>query len=318
MVISVVVPCYNEEDVIEETYNRLYKVCEENSYNYELIFINDGSRDRTLELLSTMAAENNRVKVLSFSRNFGHQAAVSAGLRHCDGDVAIIIDADLQDPPELFPEMLKIYSEERCNVVYAVRKSREKESFFKKFTAKMFYRMVNYLSEVSFPVDTGDFRLVDRKVIDTFNNLKEKNKYIRGIMSWIGFKQRPIYYDRSARFSGETKYTFSKMLKLALTGIFYFSTKPLRIASSLGLFSIFISLGLLTYTVLSMLFGGSSVIRGWSSTLITIIFFGGIQLFMIGILGEYIGNIFEEIKGRPEFIIERAFNIETEEKSNVK
>lgn len=310
MLISVLVPCYNEEDVIKETYSRLYKVCEENSYDYEIIFINDGSRDLTLELLSAMAKENERVKVLSFSRNFGHQAAVSAGLKYCSGDVAIIIDADLQDPPELFPDMLKVYKEEKANVVYAVRKSRAKESFFKKFTAKMFYRMVNFLSDVSFPVDTGDFRLVDRKVINTFNNLKEKNRYIRGIMSWIGFRQVPIYYDRSARFSGETKYTFSKMLKLALTGIFYFSTKPLRMASSLGIFSILISLGLLVYTIFSKIMGIDTV-RGWSSTLITIIFFGGVQLFMIGILGEYIGNIFEEIKGRPEFILERSLNIET-------
>lgn len=307
MKVSILIPCYNEEEVIEETSKRVVTVLENNKYDYEVLFINDGSADSTLSLLKKCAETNERIKILNFSRNFGHQAAVTAGIGNCSGDVAIIIDADLQDPPELFPDMIKMHLDEGCNVVYGVRKTREKESFFKKITSKMFYRFVNFLSEVKFPLDTGDFRLIDRKVINAFKKLDEKNKYIRGLISWLGFSQKPIFYDRAARFSGETKYSLTKMLALALRGIFYFTKKPLKLSISIGFISILVSLALTIYVVVSLFFS-KQIMTGWASTLITIIFFGGVQLFMIGILGEYIGNIFEEIKNRPEFVVKDFIN----------
>ncbi|MCG8569809.1 MAG: glycosyltransferase family 2 protein [Spirochaetes bacterium] len=314
MNISIIIPCYNEEQVINETYNRVAQVCKDHFQNYEILFINDGSHDNTFKLLEEIAVADLSVKLISFSRNFGHQAAVSAGLKNCTGDVAFIIDADLQDPPEVFPDMLKIYQKEKCNVVYGVRKKREKETLFKKITAKMFYRLVNFLSDIDLPLDTGDFRLIDRKVINNFNQLTEKNKYIRGLMCWVGFQQKPFYYYRSAREVGETKYTLRKMLALAMHGIFYFTKRPLKISMTLGTFSITLSFALVIYVFFSKYFRNIEAIPGWASTLIVIIFFGGVQLFMIGILGEYIGNIFDEIKNRPEFIIDKKTNFEEETK----
>lgn len=312
--ISIIVPCYNEEKIINFTYERLINVLEKNNYKYEIIFINDGSFDNTLNIIENLASLNKNIKVISFSRNFGHQAAVSAGINNCSGDIAIIIDADLQDPPEIFPDMINIYQNEKCNIVYGVRKSRKKESLFKKISAKIFYRLINSLSDVKLNVDSGDFRLIDKKVIDSFKNLKEKNKYIRGLMSWVGFKQCPIYYDRDPRAYGKTKYTLAKMLKLAATGIFYFSKKPLKLAFSLGFLCIIFSLLLVAYVFISKFFYPKTTISGWASTLITIIFFGGIQLFMIGILGEYISSIFDEVKNRPEYIIEDKINFDKDDK----
>ena len=238
--ISIIIPCYNEEEVILKAYDRVKNVVEKNKYNYEIMFINDGSIDNTLNILEKIAKSNKNVKIISFSRNFGHQAAVTAGIKNCSADIAIIIDADLQDPPELFPEMIKIYQQEKCNVVYGVRKTRKKENFLKKITAKIYYRFINYLSDVDLPFDTGDFRLIDKKVIESFKNFSEKNKYIRGLMSWVGFKQLPVYYNRDPRFSGKTKYSIPKMLKLATTGIFYFTKRPLKMSLSMGFISIII------------------------------------------------------------------------------
>ncbi len=314
--ISVIVPCFNEEKIISLTFKKLQNVLEKNKYIYEIIFINDGSIDNTSNILEKIAKSNQNVKIINFSRNFGHQAAVTAGINNCKGNIAIIIDADLQDPPEVFPEMIKIYKKEKCNIVYGVRKSRKKESFFKKLTAKIFYRLINALSEVKLNVDTGDFRLIDEKVINSFKTLKEKNKYIRGLMNWIGFKQCPIYYDRDPRILGKTKYTFSKMIKLAKTGIFYFSKKPLKIAFSIGFFCITLSLLLIIYVFISKFYYPESTISGWASTLIIIIFFGGVQLFMVGILGEYIGSIFDEVKNRPEYIIDYMINFDKIKKKN--
>lgn len=303
MKVSVVIPCYNEEPVIMKTYEEVRKVMLENNYDYEIVFVDDGSKDRTLEILKDIASKDDNVVVVSFSRNFGHQPAVSAGIKYSTGDVAIIIDADLQDPPNVIPEMIKIHLEQGANVVYGVRRERKGESFFKKFTAKLFYRLLNLLSDVKFPLDTGDFRLIDKKVIEEFKKLKERDKYIRGLISWMGFKQVPIYYDRNPRFAGETKYPFKKMLRFALTGIFYFSDKPLKLATTLGFITTFIGLALAIYVILVRLINPSQAIPGWASTMITIIFMGGIQLITIGIIGKYIGNIFDEIKGRPEFIV---------------
>jgi dolichol-phosphate mannosyltransferase len=277
--------------------------------SHELIFINDGSSDRTKLLIEEIALKNSFVKLINFSRNFGHQCAVSAGLHYCKGDYAVIIDADLQDPPEVIPGMLALCELEKCNVVYAQRSTRKETSIFKKITAKWYYRIINWLSDITFPVDTGDFRLIDRKVINEYNKLNEKNKYIRGLIVWMGFKQLPFLYDRKERFAGETKYTLSKMIRLAFAGIFGFSRKPLKLALNLGLFCIFMSVLLVSWIMYTYFFFPNKIIPGWTSTLITIVFLGGIQLLSIGVLGEYIGNIFDETKNRPEYIIESKMNI---------
>lgn len=309
MLISVIIPSYNEEEVIAESYKRLKSVFVDNQLpDYELIFINDGSRDKTVYILRDIASKDEHVKLLNFSRNFGHQAAVTAGLNECKGDVAVIIDADLQDPPEVIMDMLEVYEKEQCNVVYGVRNKRKGESFFKLLTAKVFYRLLNSLSDISFPVDTGDFRLVDRNVIDAFNGLHEKNKYIRGLISWLGFKQCPVYYNREARFAGETKYPFRKMLKFASIGLFYFSKKPLKLATSVGFLSILAGLIYVLMIIFSQIFGYGHVVSGWTSTIIVIIFFGGVQLLTIGVLGQYIGSLFDEVKNRPEYIIAEKVN----------
>jgi dolichol-phosphate mannosyltransferase len=307
MLISIIIPCYNEEAVIAETYRRLTVVMQTLSYNYELLFVNDGSSDRTFEILSDIAQQDKTLRVLNFSRNFGHQCAVTAGLNACAGDAAVIIDADLQDPPEVIPDMLTAMQTEKADVVYGVRKRRKGEGWFKLFTAKVFYRLLNFLSDVKFPVDTGDFRLMNRKVIDAFNGLKEKNKYIRGLISWMGFKQAPCYYEREERFAGETKYPFRKMLKFAMIGLFYFSKKPLKLATSLGFFCVLVGV---VYVLQSLVgyFSTGQYVHGWLSTIAIIVFFGGVQLLTIGILGQYIGNIFDEAKGRPEYIVSEKIN----------
>lgn len=307
--ISVIVPCYNEEEVVDETYNRIKSVLESNNYkNYELLFIDDGSKDKTLEILKNISQNDKNTKIISFSRNFGHQAAVTSGIKNCTGDIALIIDADLQDPPEIFPDMIKKYLEEKCNVVYGVRLTREGETFFKKLTAKMYYRLINFLSDVDLPKDTGDFRLIDKTIIDEFKNLKEKNKYVRGLISWIGFKQCPIYYHRKSRFKGETKYPLIKMLKFAFTSLLYFTKKPLKLAMTTGFISVFIGLCLSVYIIFAKLSQLIYTVPGWASSLVIVIFFGGIQLLSIGVLGEYIGSIFDEVKDRPEYIIAQKVN----------
>ncbi len=308
--LSIIIPCYNEEAVINKTYRRVKEVLNNNKLDtHEIIFINDGSKDKTRELLSAIANQDKTVKIIHFSRNFGHQAGVSAGVNICTGDIAIIIDADMQDPPELFPEMLKIHREQGANVVYGVRRSRRGESLFKIITAKIFYRIINLLSDTELPSDTGDFRLIDRKVIDEFKKLDEKNKYIRGIIAWIGFKQVSFLYDREPRMDGETKYPLRKMFSFATNGLLYFTTKPLSIAIAFGFINTIIGLLLAAYVLIAKLFDTTHTVQGWASTLIIIIFFGGIQLLSVGLLGKYIGSIFEEVKKRPEYIIESTQNI---------
>ncbi|MDD2285681.1 MAG: glycosyltransferase family 2 protein [Paludibacter sp.] len=308
MLLSVIIPCYNEELVIEETYKRLHKVMQTMDLSYELIFINDGSRDKTLAILSRLASQDKQVKVLSFSRNFGHQCAVTAGINYCTGDAAVIIDSDLQDPPEVIVDMLKIMEEQKANVVYGVRKKRKGESWFKLVTAKYFYRLLNSLSDVRFPVDTGDFRLIDRSIIDTFNRMEEKNKYIRGLISWMGYKQVPCYYEREERFAGETKYPLRKMLKFAMIGVFYFSKKPLQIATYTGFISVAIGILYALVALITKIIHPEALVTGWTTLIILIIFFGGVQLLTIGVLGQYIGNLFDEAKNRPEYIIGEKIN----------
>jgi dolichol-phosphate mannosyltransferase len=308
MLLSVIIPCYNEEAVIAETHRQLTEVMRKLPHGYELIFVNDGSRDATLHILETLAKTDKAVKILGFSRNFGHQCAITAGLNYCAGDLAVIIDADLQDPPKIIPDMLALMNAENANGVYAVRKRREGEPWIRLVAIKTFYRLLNRLSDIEIPVDTGDFRIIDRKIINQFNNLDESNKYIRGLMCWLGFKQIPFYYNRDARFAGETKYPFRKLLKLALTGVFYFSKKPLNMATSLGFASIGLGLLYAAWALISMLFSDGYRISGWMSTVVLIIFFGGVQLLTIGVLGKYVGNLFDEVKERPEYIVSEKIN----------
>lgn len=310
--ISVIIPMYFEELVAEECYKRVSTVLKAiNNYEYEIIFINDGSTDKTLEILESIAKNDNRVKVISFSRNFGHQAAVTAGLKEVTGNVAVIIDADLQDPPELIPEMVKLW-EEGNEVVYGKRKTRDGESVFKLMTAKMFYKTLNYLSDVDIPKDTGDFRLVDRKVVDKMNSLPEHNKFLRGLWSWLGYKQYAFEYERKERFAGKTKYPLKKMLKLAADGIISFSSKPIKIVGILGLISIILSFIILIYALISYAFKLNNLSAGWTSLMCALTFFSGIQLLSLWIISEYIGRIYDETKGRPQYIVDKKINIEKE------
>lgn len=306
--LSVIIPCFNEEEVLHESYRRTKAVLDTLPCDAEIIYINDGSRDRTRMILDELAASDRRVKVLHFSRNFGHQPAVSAGIRNCHTDLAIIMDADLQDPPELIPEILALREKEQANSIYCVRRSRDKESFFKLFTARLFYRTMNRMSEVEFPLDTGDFRLIDRKIMNEFNRLREHGKYIRGLVSWIGFKQVPFYYERKARVAGETKYPLSKMIRFASNALLYFSKKPLRLAMGLGFIAVIIGIILAIWFMLGKLYGFSNAETGWTSIMTVVVFFGGVQLLTIGVLGQYIGVLFDEIKNRPEYIIDEKRN----------
>lgn len=307
--ISVVIPAYNEEEVIEKCCNRVEKILKEiNNYEYEIIFINDGSKDKTLGILEKLASNNEKIKIISFSRNFGHQAAVTAGIRETIGDAVVIIDADLQDPPELIPDMLK-YWEQGNEVIYGKRKKRKGESAFKLLTAKMFYKTLNALSDTDIPKDTGDFRLVDRKVIDVINNMPEHNKFLRGLFSWVGFKQIPYEYDRQERIAGKTKYPLRKMMKLASDGIISFSTKPLKLVGTLGIISIIISIAILIYALISFAFKLNNLSAGWTSIMVAVTFFAGVQLLSIWIISEYIGRIYDETKQRPQYIIDKKINI---------
>ena len=308
--ISIVIPMYFEEVVAQECYERIKKVLTNlENYEYEIIFINDGSKDRTLEILEEIAKNDINVKVISFSRNFGHQAAVTAGLKTVTGDAIVIIDADLQDPPELIPEMLKLW-EQGNEVIYGKRKKRKGESVFKLLTAKMFYTMLNSLSDIEIPKDTGDFRLVDRKVVNTINSMPEHNKFLRGLFSWVGYNQYEYEYERQERFAGKTKYPLKKMFKLASDGIIGFSSKPLKMVGELGAFSILISIIILIYSVLSFAFKWNKLTPGWASIMVTVTFFSGIILISLWMIGEYIGRIYDESKKRPEYIVDKKINID--------
>ncbi len=308
--VSLVIPMYYEEEVAEECYNRVTKVLSSlQDYTYEIVFINDGSKDKTLEILEGIAKKDTNIKVISFARNFGHQCAVTAGLQFVTGDAIVIIDADLQDPPELIPDMLKLW-ENGNEVIYGKRKTRDGESKFKLLTAKMFYQTLNALSDVDIPKDTGDFRLVDKKVVDVINSLPEHNKFLRGLFSWVGFKQTPFEYERKERFAGKTKYPLKKMLKLASDGIISFSTKPLKIVGGLGILSMAISLLVLIYAILSFIFHWHNLTAGWTSLMVTMTFLSGIILISLWMIGEYIARIYDEVKQRPQYIIDRKINID--------
>ena len=301
--ISVVIPFYNESEVIIDTYKRLSKIfLDLESQNYQLIFVDDGSNDDSVNQLKQSTKKDKRVQILELSRNFGHQNALTAGLHQADSDFTLIIDADCQDPPELLEDMVKVAIENDANIVYGVRKKR-KDSAIKRLPAYLFYRLLNFLAGVKIPLDTGDFRLVDRKALVSFKQCPEKNKYIRGLFAWMGFKQVPFYYNRDARQAGETKYTWRKMFHLAYVGIFYFSKIPLKLATFFGFLCFFIGLFFAVIITIQKVITPDHIVAGWTSTIIAVIFFGGVQLITIGVLGEYISSIFDEVKRRPNYII---------------
>ena len=307
-IISWIVPCFNEEKVILETLKRIREVSIKlNKFNWELILIDDGSRDNTKKIIKEIQHYPLKIILLSFSRNFGHQQAVQAGLDNCSGSASIIIDADLQDPPEIAKLMIEKW-EKGYQVVYGQRIIRREENFFKKFTAFIFYRILNFFSGVKIPLDTGDFRLIDRTVIDALKNFPEKGRFMRGLIAWIGFNQISVRYIRDPRFAGTTKYSLKKMLSFAIEGLTNFSRKPLRLATFTGfLFSLFSFIGMV-YVLYVRLFTQSWV-AGWAAICMTILLSSGIQLIFIGLLGEYIGNIFFETKNRPLYIIEEKLVI---------
>jgi polyisoprenyl-phosphate glycosyltransferase len=301
--LSLIVPIYNEEATIDELRARLLPVLEPLG-TFEVILINDGSRDRSPEMLDQVCAADPRFAALHFSRNFGHQAAVTAGLHESIGECAVIIDADLQDPPELIAEMMKKWRE-GFDVVYAQRRARAGESRMKKGTAFLFYRTLAALTEVEVPTDAGDFALLDRKVVDVLNSMPERNRYVRGLRAWVGFRQTAVEYDRAERFAGETKYPFRRMIALAFDGIFSLSKAPLRLSMYFGVIAAGLSFLLGIWFIIERLTGGFDTVRGWASTIVVVLFLGGVQLICMGAIGEYIGRTYDEAKQRPLYIVAR-------------
>lgn len=307
--LSIVIPCYNEEEVIGETMKRIKLFCSElRDLDVELIFVDDGSRDRTRALLKGFAAGDDRIKLVCFARNFGHQIAVTAGIDAANGDAVVLIDADLQDPPEVMHEMIAKWRE-GYDVVYGTRTERPGESAFKLATARGFYRLLNKLSEVPIPLDTGDFRLMSRNVVNTLRAMPERDRFVRGMVSWVGFRQTALPYRRAERFAGESKYPLRKMLRFATDGILSFSTKPLQMSVAMGMLcAAASSLGIL-YALYLRLFTNIWV-EGWTALMIAVLFIGGVQLISVGILGEYVGRIYNEIKKRPLYVVEEYTNFE--------
>ncbi len=299
---SIIVPVYNEELVIEQSYKRLSAVMENTKESYELIFVNDGSHDETKNIIVKLCKADKCVKLIDFSRNFGHQSAVTAGMDFASGKAVVIIDADLQDPPEVILNMIDLWKQ-GYDVVYGVRNKREGETHFKKATAKIYYRLLKNLTNVDIPVDTGDFRLMDRKVCEAMKKLGEKNRYVRGLVSWVGFKQTGISYVRNERFAGETKYPLKKMIKFAIDGITALSYKPLKLASGVGFVISLLSFGYLAVVIFQKLVLGNAI-QGWASTVAIILFSQGIVLMMLGLMGEYIGRIYDEVKNRPNYLVQ--------------
>ncbi|MDT7815526.1 MAG: polyisoprenyl-phosphate glycosyltransferase [Acidobacteriaceae bacterium] len=300
--ISVIVPCYNEEEVLLHCHTRLMRVFESTPEDeFELVYVNDGSTDRTDEVLRYLNISYPQTRVVMLSRNFGHQAAVSAGLTAATGRCVVILDADLQDPPELIWKMVDLWRK-GYEVVYGVRESRAGESSFKLWTAQIFYRLINKLSDVEIPLDTGDFRLLDRRAVEAILAMPERHRLLRGMASWIGFRQFGLKYARDARFAGTTKYPFRKMINLALDGIFSFSTVPLRFVTTLGLVTSAMALAGIFYSLVVRIFTPHWV-PGWATLILAVLLTGGIEMFCFGILGEYIGRIYTEIKQRPLFVV---------------
>lgn len=300
---------YNEEAVLAEMHSRLSAVMRETGLDYEIVMINDGSTDRTAEMAKALCRDDKRSRLIGFSRNFGHQVAISAGIDKARGNAVVIMDADLQDPPELIPRMVEKWMEGN-KVVYAVRRERKGETRFKRATASLFYKLLSRLSPVKIPQNTGDFRLMDRKVVDQLKQMPEKARFLRGMVSWVGFQQCEIEYDRDKRHAGETKYPFSKMLRFAADGLLSFSQAPLRMASALGFLCSGVSFVMIVYGLVVKYFFPETAIHGWASVFVAILFVGGVQLICLGIIGEYLGRTYEEIKRRPLYIIDEEINFD--------
>ena len=298
--ISVVVPCFDEEESLPELHRRVSAVCTGMGKSYEIVLINDGSRDATWGVMQGLSASDPHIVAINLSRNHGHELALTAGLSLCKGDRVLIIDADLQDPPELLPDMMKAI-EAGADVVYGQRRTRDGETAFKKVTSALFYRLLNHMVEVEIPRDTGDFRLMTRQVVDEFNKLTENLRFVRGMISWVGFKQVPILYDRDKRFAGETKYNIGKLLLLAIEAATSFSTVPLRFATWLGGTFAVLSIFGLVYALASYFLGVA--IAGWTSVSIILLLVSGVQLVVMGIIGEYLGRLYMESKGRTLFVV---------------
>jgi dolichol-phosphate mannosyltransferase len=300
--LSIVVPCYNEEACLSELHGRLSAAARSVAgESYEIVLVNDGSRDRSWEMMRTLSAGDPRLVAINLSRNHGHQLALTAGLDLCSGERILIIDADLQDPPELLPDMIAEMERQGADVVYAVRRARAGETAFKLATAKLFYRALSRLAEIEIPRDTGDFRLMSRRALDALLSLPEQARFIRGMVAWVGFRQVPILYDRAERHAGSTKYPFSKMLRFALDAVTGFSTAPLRMASHIGLWLVAASVLLLAYIAFGFLTG--SAIQGWTSLMLVVVVLGAVQMFVLGMIGEYLGRLYMESKRRPLYIV---------------
>ncbi|OLE60897.1 MAG: glycosyltransferase, partial [Cyanobacteria bacterium 13_1_40CM_2_61_4] len=308
--LSVVVPCYNEESVIAATHERLNSVlCELDQLESEILYVDDGSSDRTLDLLRLLPAGPVVVRIISLSRNFGHQMAVTAGLEHAAGDAVLIIDADLQDPPEVMVEMVDRWRD-GYHVVYGARIDREGETAFKRLTAKLFYRVINRLSETKIPLDVGDFRLMDRKVVDVLLSMPERDRFLRGMVTWVGFEQAAVFYRRGPRQGGQSKYPFWKMIRFAADGVLSFSLTPLRLAILTGFCAIAVAFVGIVWALVERVLTDNWV-RGWTSLFVAVLFLGGVQLISLGIIGEYIGRIYGEVKNRPLYIVQERLGFDS-------
>ena len=312
MIYSVIIPTYNEEEVITELHKRLTAVMRSMKKSYELIFVDDGSSDNTAHIIAKIVRSDKNTRLISFSKNFGHMPAITAGMKFVKGKAVIIIDADLQDPPEAIPEMAKLWRD-GYDVIYGKRKERQGETPFKKLTAILFYRLVNSLTPTDFPLDVGEFRLMDKKVCDAVNRMEEKHRYIRGLVSWAGFRQIEYEYVRAQRFAGKTKYPFRKMVSFAIDAIVSSSYKPLRLATTLGLLISVCSFVYLIIVLFQRLFTDTTI-TGWTSTIALILLTQGIVLMILGLIGEYIGRIFEETKDRPLYIVKETLGCEKPKK----
>ncbi len=304
-VLSIVAPIYNEADNLSELYRRVCEVMDSTGESWELLLVNDGSTDASAEFIQQLASQDERVRPIIFARNFGHQIAVTAGLDYSRGQAVVIIDADLQDPPEVILDLIAKWRE-GFEVVYAIRSEREGEGWFKLVTASLFYRMIVKITDVKIPLDAGDFRLLDRKVVNVLNQMRERHRFLRGMSAWVGFRQIGVPYKRAARLAGETKYPFRKMFRLAINAITGFSYFPLQLATYVGFFSAGISILSIPVVIALRLWGSQAPLVGQATTLIAVLFLGGVQLISLGILGEYIGRLYDEAKGRPLYIVREA------------
>lgn len=308
---SIIIPCFNEEAVIYKTHERLLEVLDQQTdCRFEVIYIDDGSCDATLQHLRNLQASESRVRVVALSRNFGHQMAVTAGLEHASGHAVVVMDADLQDPPEVIGKMLASWHR-GVDVAYGVRLTRAGETISKRWSASLFYRLIATLSDVDIPLDTGDFRLMDRCVVDAFLAMPERDRFVRGMIAWAGFRQEPVHYQREARSAGETKYPLRKMLRFAMDGILSFSLAPLRIATWMGFTASGVALGGIVYATLLRLFTQTWV-PGWTLLFIGLMFLSGVQLVVLGILGEYLGRIYGQVKGRPLYLVRERLGFATQ------